>query len=50
MRVPYSVFVLLLAILFTWAMVGAVVHGAPPLFILFLLFLFLRRRRWSRRY
>jgi hypothetical protein len=48
MRVPFAVFVLLAAILLTVSMVGAVVHGAPPFFALFLVFLFLRRRRWSR--
>jgi hypothetical protein len=49
MRVPY-VFVLLIAMLFAWSMVAAVVYGAPPLFPLLLLFLFLRHRRWSRRW
>ena len=50
MRVPYAVFVLLVAMLLTVSLVGAVVHGAPPLFALFLVFLFLRHRRWSRRW
>jgi hypothetical protein len=48
MRVP--VFVFLIAMLLAWSMVAAVVHGAPPLFAFFLLFLFLRHRRWSRRW
>jgi hypothetical protein len=50
MRVPFAVFVLLFAMLLTVSMVGAVIHGAPPLFALFLVFLFLRHRRWSRRW
>ena len=49
-RVPTAVFLLLLAMLLSWSMVAAVVYGAPPLFALFLLFLFLRHRRWSRRW
>jgi hypothetical protein len=48
-RVPPVVFVLV-AMLLAWSMVAAVVYGAPPLFALFLLFLFLRHRRWSRRW
>jgi hypothetical protein len=36
--------------LLAWSMVAAVVHGALPLFAFFLLFLFLRHRRWSRRW
>jgi hypothetical protein len=48
MRVP--VFVFLIAMLLAWSLVAAVIHGAPPLFALFLLFLFLRHRRWSRRW
>jgi hypothetical protein len=48
LRVP--VFVFLLALLLAWSMVAVVVHGAPPLFAFFLLFLFLRHRRFSRRW
>ena len=48
-RVPPAVFVLL-AMLLAWTMVAAVVYGAPPFFALVLLFLFLRHRRWSRRW
>jgi hypothetical protein len=47
--VPVGVLVLLIAMVLAWSMV-AVVHGAPPLFAFFLLFLFLRHRRWSRRW
>ena len=51
-RLPVSagVLVLLLAIVLASSMVTAVLTGAPPLFALFLLFLFLRHRRWSRRW
>jgi len=49
-RVPAAVLVLLIAMLFTWTIVAAVVHGAPPIFALFVLFLVLRHRRWSRRW
>ena len=49
-RVPAGVLLLFLAMLLSWSMVAAVVYGAPPLFALFLLFLFLRHRRWSRRW
>jgi hypothetical protein len=48
MRVPSGVFVVLIAMLLAWSMVAAVVYGAPPLFALFLVFMFLRHRRWSR--
>ena len=48
-RVPAAVFVLL-ALLLAWSMVAAVLTGAPPIFALFVLFLFLRHRRWSRRW
>jgi Domain of unknown function (DUF1707) len=50
MRVPSVVFLLLIAMVLAWSLVAAVVYGAPPLFGLFLLFLFLRHRRWSRRW
>jgi hypothetical protein len=36
--------------LLAWTMVAAVIYGAPPFFALVLLFLFLRHRRWSRRW
>ena len=49
MRVPAFVFVLL-ALFFVWSTVAALVSGAPPVFALILLFLFLRHRRWSRRW
>ncbi len=42
--------VVLVAMLLAWSMVAAVVHGAPPFLALLLLFLFLRHRRWSRRW
>jgi hypothetical protein len=48
-RVPPGVLVLLVLVL-AWSTVAVVVHAAPPLFAFFLLFLFLRRRRWSRRW
>jgi len=48
-RVPVGLLVLL-AMLFAWQMVAAVVYGAPPFLVLILLFLFLRHRRWSRRW
>jgi hypothetical protein len=50
MPVPAGVLLLLIAMLFAWSMVAAVIYGAPPLFALFLMFLFLRHRRWSRRW
>jgi hypothetical protein len=50
MRVPSGVFVLLIAMLLAWSLVTAVIYGAPPLFALFLVFLFIRHRRWSRRW
>ena len=48
-RVP-AVAVVLLALLLAWSMVSAVVYGAPPFFALLLLFVFLRHRRFSRRW
>jgi hypothetical protein len=48
-RVPAFV-VVLLAIFLAYSMVMAVVYSAPPLFALFVLFLFLKHRRWSRRW
>ena len=50
MRVPSGVLVFLIAMLLAWSIVAAVIHGAPPLFALFVLFLFLRHGRWSRRW
>ena len=47
---PPPAFVALVLVLLAWSMVAAVVHGAPPLFAFLLLFLFLRHRRWSRRW
>jgi hypothetical protein len=49
LRVPPALFVLL-AVFLAWSMVSAVVYGAPPFFALVLLFLFLRHRRFSRRW
>jgi hypothetical protein len=49
-RVPANVFVFLIAMLLAVSMVSAAVQLAPPLFALFLVFLFLRHRRWSRRW
>ncbi|MGZ4537879.1 MAG: DUF1707 SHOCT-like domain-containing protein [Blastococcus sp.] len=49
-RVPSGVFVFLIAMLLAWSVVAAVIHGAPPFFALILLFVFLRHRRWSRRW
>ena len=49
-RVPSGVFLVFLAMLLAWSMVAAVVYGAPPFFAVLLLFLFLRHRRWSRRW
>ena len=50
MPVPTAVLLLLLAVLVSWSLVTAVIYGAPPLFALFLVFMFLRHRRWSRRW
>jgi hypothetical protein len=49
MRVP-AVFVVLLVMLLAWSVVSVVVHAGPPIFAFFLLFLFLRHRRFSRRW
>jgi hypothetical protein len=48
-RVPSVAVVVLLALVLSWSVV-AVAHGAPPVFAFVLLFLFLRSRRWSRRW
>ena len=50
MPVPTAVLLLLLAVLLASSLVSAVIYGAPPLFALFLVFMFLRHRRWSRRW
>ena len=49
-RVPSGVLLLFIAILLSWSLVAAVIYGAPPIFAVFLLFMFLRHRRWSRRW
>jgi hypothetical protein len=49
-RVPSGVLLILLAMVLSWSLVAAVVYGGPPLFALFVLFMFLRHRRWSRRW
>jgi hypothetical protein len=49
MRVP-PVLIIFVALFLAWSMVAAVVYGAPPVFALILLFMFLRHRRWSRRW
>jgi hypothetical protein len=46
-RVP-GMLVLLIAMLLAWSMVATVVYSVPPLFGLFVLFLFVRHMRWSR--
>ena len=43
-----GVLVLFIAMLLAWSMVATVVYSVPPLFGLFVLFLFLRHMRWSR--
>jgi hypothetical protein len=50
MPLPAGLLVLLVAMMLAWSMVAAVVYGGPPLFVLFLLFLFLRHGRRSRRW
>jgi hypothetical protein len=49
-RVPSGAIAFLLVMVLAWTTVAAVIHGAPPLFGLFLLFLFLRHRRYSHRW
>ena len=39
-----------IAMFVAWSLVTAVVYGTPPFLVLILLFLFLRHRRWSRRW
>src|SRR5690348_11905086 len=48
-RVPSVALLLLLVLVLTWSVV-AVAHGAPPIFAFVLLFVFLRARRWNRRW
>jgi hypothetical protein len=48
-RVP-GLLVFLVALLLGWSMVAAVLYSVPPLFGFFVLFLFLRHMRWSRRW
>jgi hypothetical protein len=47
---PSTAFVLLIAMFLAWSVVAAVVYGGPPILAFLLLFLFLRHRRWSRRW
>ena len=44
-----AAFVVLAAMVLSWSAV-MLVHGIPPVFPLLLLFVFLRHRRWSRRW
>jgi hypothetical protein len=46
---PQAAFVILFAMVLASAVV-AIVHGIVPIFAFLLLFLFLRHRRWSRRW
>jgi hypothetical protein len=46
---PSAAFVLVAALVLSWSAV-MLVHGIPPVFPLLLLFVFLRHRRWSRRW
>ena len=48
-RVP-GMLVLLIAMLIAWSMVATVVYSVPPLFGLFVLFLFVRHMRWNQRW
>jgi Domain of unknown function (DUF1707) len=50
MRMPSGPLVFFIAMLLAWSVVAAAIHGAPPFFALILLFVFLRHRRWSRRW
>ena len=47
---PTAAFVVLAVMVLSWSAVMMVVHGAPPVFPLILLFVFLRNRRWHRRW
>jgi hypothetical protein len=44
------VVVLLLVVFLAWSLTAAVVYGTPPILALILLFIFLKHRRWSRRW
>ena len=48
-RVP-GIFLFLVVLFLTWSLIAAIVYGVPPFFAVILLFLFLRHRRWSRRW
>ena len=47
---PSWALVALLTMLLFWALVVAVLEGAPVILMVLLLFVFLRHRRWSRRW
>jgi hypothetical protein len=44
-----GILLLLIAMLLAWSVVAAVIYGVPPLFGLFVLFVFVRHMRWNRR-
>jgi hypothetical protein len=46
---PSAAFLVLAALVLSWSAV-MLLHGFPPVFPLLLLFVFLRHRRWSRRW
>jgi hypothetical protein len=46
---PQVALALLLTMVLTWSVI-AVVYGFPPVFLFVLFFLFMRHRRWSRRW
>jgi hypothetical protein len=48
-QVPSVAVLLLVLLVLPWTIVAAA-HGAPPVFAFVLLFLFLRTRRWNRRW
>ena len=48
-RVP-PVVLFLIVLLLAWSIAAAVIYSVPPLFGLFLLFMFVRHMRWSRRW
>jgi hypothetical protein len=47
--VPQAAIAVVVALVLSWSVI-AVVHGAPPVFAVLLLFLLLRHRRWTRRW
>ena len=47
--VPSAAVAVLVALVLAWSVV-ALVHGAPPILAMLMLFVFLRHRRWSRRW